>query len=115
MFFFSSISVVFLYFTLFAAKSVPKARFILVLSIHLCFLLLYLLVVDVLVVLHEFVYGAIWREFDYAVGNGLYELVIVACEYDIALKLHEIVVESLNALEVEMVGWCVEYETVGIL
>ena len=85
------------------------------LFIHLGALLFQLLVVDVVVILHELVDCSVWSQLYDAVCHGLYELVVMAAEEDVALESYEVVVESLNALEVEMVSWCVEYETVGIL
>ena len=66
------------------------------LDIHFCLLLLYLLVVDIVIVIHEFVDSAAWSEFDDAVRHRLYELMVVGSEQDVATELYKIVVESLD-------------------
>ena len=68
----------------------------------------------ILVIFHQFVDGARWSQFDDAVGHSLYELMVVTGKDDITLKLHQVVVEGLDAFEVEMVGGSVENEAVGI-
>ena len=50
----------------------------LVLCIHLLLQLLDLRVVDVVVIIHELVDGAVGRKLYYAVRDGLYELVVMA-------------------------------------
>ena len=61
---------------------------------------------DVFVVFHHLVDDAIRSEFDDAVGDGLDELVVVTAEEHIAFIELQVVVECLDALEVEMVGGC---------
>ena len=85
------------------------------LIVHFLLLLLNLSVVDVVVVVHQFVNGAVGSQFDDAVGNGLDELMVVAREQNITLELHQVVVESLDAFKVKVVGGSVEYKTVGVL
>ena len=70
---------------------------------------------DVFVVFHHLVDDAIRREFDDAVGDGLDELVVVTAEENVAFIELQVVVECLDALEVEMVGGGVEDKAVGIL
>ena len=72
--------------------------------IHAGFLLLDLLVVDVVIVVHQLVDGAVGREFDDAVGDGLDKLMVVGSKQNVSLELNKVVVESLNRLEVEVVG-----------
>ena len=84
-------------------------------AVHSVFLFLDGIAADVVVVLHELVDDAVRREFDDAGCYGLDELVVVAGEEDVALEELEVVVEGLNALEVEVVGGCVEDEAVGVL
>lgn len=84
-------------------------------GIHLVFLLLYEVVVDVLLVWHELVNRAAGCEFDDTVAYGLNELVVVAGEQNVALEGDKVVVQCLDRLQVEMVGRRVEDETVGIL
>ena len=84
-------------------------------SVQLRATLLYALVGDVVVVLDALVDDAVWREFDDAVGNGLYELVVVRRHQDYALEVNQSVVERLNGFEVEVVGRRVENHTVGVL
>ena len=70
---------------------------------------------DILIVRHELVDSTLGRELDDTVGNRLDELGIVGGEEDIALESHEVVVQSLNRLQVEVVRRCVEDEAVGVL
>ena len=65
-------------------------------GVHLLFLLLDAVVVDILLVWHHLVDGAVGREFDDAVANGLNEFVVVAGEEDVALEGDEVVVQCLN-------------------
>ena len=73
-------------------------------GIHLVFLLLYEVVVDVLLVWHELVNRAAGCEFDDTVAYGLNELVVVAGEQNVALEGDKVVVQCLDRLQVEMVG-----------
>ena len=84
-------------------------------AVHSLFLLLDGIVADVVVIVHELVYDAVWREFYDACGNSLDELVVVRAEQDVTLEELEVVVESLDALQVEVVRGCVENETVRVL
>ena len=84
-------------------------------SVHPGFLFLDLLVVDVVIILHELINGAVRGELDDAVGDGLDELMVVRSKEDVTLELHEVIVESLNALQVEVVRGSVEDEAVGVL
>ena len=70
---------------------------------------------DVFIVLHHLVDDAIGSELDDAVGHGLDELVVVTAEEYVATVELQVVVERLDALEVEVVGGGVEDEAVGIL
>ena len=70
---------------------------------------------DVFIVFHHFVDDAVGGQFDDAVGHGLDELVVVAGKEDISLIEFQIVVECLDALEIEVVGGRVQNEAVGIL
>ena len=40
---------------------------------------------------------------------------VVGCKQDITLKLYQVVVESLNGLQIQMIRRCVKYEAVSIL
>ena len=71
-------------------------------------------VVDVVFVAHEFVDGAVGREFDDTVGHGVDKLVVVRGEEDVAAEALQVVVESLDGLHVQVVGGGVEDEAVGI-
>ena len=92
----------------------PYANFV-PLGVKLCFLRFDGFIVDVVIVGHQFVDGALRRQFDDTVCHGVDELVVVRGEEDIALKLDEVVVESLDALEVQMVRGRVENQAVGVL
>ena len=85
------------------------------LFVHPCFLLLYLVIIDVVIVSHELVDGALWSELYDAVGHSIDELVVVGSKEYIALKGNKVVVERLNGLKVKVVGRRIENETVGIL
>ena len=85
------------------------------LTIHPRSHLLDLVAGDVFIIFHHLVDDAIRGELDDAVGHGLDEFVVVTAEEHIALVELQVVVECLDALEVEMVGGCVEDEAVGIL
>ena len=63
--------------------------------------LLDVLVIDILVVFHELVDGSVGSQFDDAVGHGLDEFVVVAGKEDVALEVHQVVVEGLDAFQVE--------------
>ena len=84
-------------------------------TVHSLLLFLNCIAADVFVVLHQLVDGAVGSQFDDAGGYGLNELVVVATEEDVALEKLEVVVECLNALQVEVVGRGVKDEAVGIL
>ena len=81
-------------------------------SVHPVFLFLDGLVADVFVVLHEFVDGADGSQLYDACRNGFNELVVVRAEKDVALEKLKVVVEGLNAFEVEVVRVCVENEAI---
>ena len=83
-------------------------------AIHAGFLLLDGIVVDVVVILHQLVDGAVRGEFYDTVGHGLDELMVVAGEEYVALEGDEIVVEGLDTLQVEVVGGGIQYQAVGI-
>ena len=85
------------------------------LRVHPFLLLLDLGIIDVVVVVHELVDGAFGRKLDDAVGDRLDKLMVVAGEDDVALKLNQVVVESLDGLQVQVVGGRVEDEAVGVL
>lgn len=70
---------------------------------------------DVLIVWHQLVDCTTWRELNDAVGYCLDELMVVAGEEHVAFERDQIVVESLDALKVEVVGGGVEDEAVSIL
>ena len=84
-------------------------------SIHASAHLFDLVTGDVFIVFHHLVDDAIRSQLDDAVGNGLNELVVVTAEEDIAFIELQIIVECLDALEVEVVGWGIEDKAVGIL
>ena len=66
-------------------------------AVHSLFLFMDGIAADVVVVVHELVDDACWREFDDAGCNGLDELVVVAGKEDVALEELEVVVEGLDA------------------
>ena len=70
---------------------------------------------DVVVILHQFVNRAFRSKFDYTVGHGLDELMVVAAEEYVALESGKVVVERLDAFEVEVVRRCVEDKAVCVL
>ena len=72
------------------------------------------LIADVIFVVHEFVDGAVGREFDDAVGNGVDELVVVRREENVSAVELQVVVAGLDALHVQVVGRCVKDQAVGI-
>ena len=84
-------------------------------AVHSLFLFMDGIAADVVVVVHELVDDACWREFDDAGCNGLDELVVVAGKEDVALEELEVVVEGLDAFQVEVVSGCVENEAVSVL
>ena len=84
-------------------------------AVQFLFLFLDGLAADVFVVLHELVDDAVWCEFDDACGDGLDEFVVVVGEEDVALEELEVVVEGLDAFEVEVVRRRVEDKAVGVL
>lgn len=65
---------------------VMKGRQGLVLGVHLGFLLLDGIVMDVLIVRHELVDGACRSEFDDTVGYSLDEFMVVRTEENVALE-----------------------------
>ena len=85
------------------------------LRIQLGFLFLDGLVVDVVIVGHQLIDGTLRCQFDDAVGHRVDELMVVRGKDDIALELYQVIVESLDTLEVEVVRGCVEDEAVGVL
>ena len=84
-------------------------------AVHLSLLFFDGFVVDVLIVRHQLVDGAGWCQFDDAVCHGVDKLVVVAGEENVALECHQVVVESLDAFQVQVVGWGVENQAVGVL
>ena len=84
-------------------------------AVHLVSLFLYLLIVDVFVIRHELIDDATRCELYHSVCHGLYEFVVMTREEDVALEQSQVIIESLDTFEVEMVGGRVEDETVGIL
>ena len=85
------------------------------LFVHPCLLLLYLVIIDVVIVSHELVNGALRSELYDAVGHSIDEFVVVGSKEYIALEGNEVVIEGLNGLQVKVVGRRIENETVGIL
>ena len=85
------------------------------LVIHLLFLCLDVLIVDVVIIAHQLVDSALWSELDDAVGHGVDELMVVRCKQNVTLKLNQVVVECLNRLQIQVVGWGVEDKSVSIL
>ena len=73
------------------------------LRIHLRLLLLYLLVVDILIVSSELVDGTLRSKLYDAVSHGVDELMVMAGKDNVALEVYQIVVECLNAFQVEVV------------
>ena len=69
-------------------------------TIQLFLLSLDLLVVDIVIVGHQLVDGALRCQFDDTVGHGIDKLMVVRGEEDITLELDEVVVEGLDRLEV---------------
>ena len=49
-----------------------------------------------------------------AVGDGLHELVVMAGEQDVAFEQLQVVVESLDAFQVQMICRSVQNKTVGV-
>ena len=98
----------------FAVTLSAKSSFIL-LCVHLFFELLDLVAHDVVVVIHEFVNGTVGGKFDDTISNGLDKLVVMAGKEDIALVLLQVVVECLDAFQVQVVGGSVQDKAVGIL
>ena len=74
----------------------------------------YLLVRDVVVVVHHLVDDAVGRELDDSVADRLDELMVVARHEDDALEILKGIVEGLDRLEVEVVGGRVEHEGIGV-
>lgn len=52
-------------------------------------------------------------DLDNAVGHRLHKFMVVRSEEHVGLKLHQTIVDRGDRLEVEVVGWLVEYEDVG--
>ena len=73
-------------------------------AVHLFFLFPDGLAADVFIVFHQFVNGADWRQFYDAGCNRLDELVVVAAEKNVSLEKLEVVVESLDAFQIKVVG-----------
>ena len=67
--------------------SVPVAILSVSSMVHFLFEFLDVLVADVIIVVHQFVDGAVGREFDDARGYGLNELVVVTGEEDVSLEI----------------------------
>lgn len=63
--------------------------------IHFCFLFLYAVVEDIVVVGHQLVDGALWSQLYDAVSHSVYKLVVVRCKENVALERYKVVVESL--------------------
>ena len=85
------------------------------LFVHPCLLLLYLVIIDIVIISHELVDGALWSELYDAVGHSIDELMVVGSKEYIALEGNKVVVECLNGLQVEVVSRRIKDETVGIL
>ena len=74
----------------------------------------YSFIAYIVVVAHHFVYACFGPEFDNAVGCCLNELMVMWCKEDVTFIGDEIVVEGLYAFQIEVIGRCVEYKTVGV-
>ena len=86
---------------------------IFLIPVHSCFKLLDVVASNVLVVFHHLVDNAVGGELDDAVGYGFDELVVMAREQDVAFEQFQVVVESLDALQIQMVCRSVQNEAVG--
>ena len=69
---------------------------------------------NVLVVFHHLVDNAVGSEFDDTVGYGFDKLVVMAGEQDVAFEQLQVVVESLDAFQIQMICRGVQNETVGV-
>ena len=88
--------------------------FQLLIAIHTSAKFLDVVACDVFVVLHHLVDDTVWSELDDTVRNGLDELVVMRSEEHITLIELQVVVERLDRFEVQVVGWSVENQAVGI-
>ena len=73
------------------------------LLVHLFLEFFDLIIIDVLIVIHQLVNGALWCQFDDAVCHGLDKLVVMTRKEDVAFERHQIVVKCLNTLQIQMV------------
>ncbi|CDB70671.1 unknown [Bacteroides cellulosilyticus CAG:158] len=59
---------------------------------------------DVFVIFHHLINNTIRSQLDNTVGNGLYELVVMRREKDIALIRLQVIIECLDGLQIKMIG-----------
>ena len=71
-------------------------------------------IVNIILVIHQFVYDAVRSKFNDAVCHSVDKLVVVTCKKYVPLESLQVVVEGLDGLHVQMVGRRVKNQTVGV-
>ena len=82
--------------------------------VHFSFQLLYLLVVNVIIVIHEFIDSAGWRKLYDTICYSLNKFVVMRRKQDVSSIRFQVVVECLDRFQIQVVGRSVQNQTVRI-
>ena len=69
---------------------------------------------DIVIILHHLVDDSVGRQFNDAIGHGLDELMVVRSKKDVSLVNLQVIVESLDGLQVQVVGRRVQNKAIGV-
>ena len=86
-----------------------------ILPVQLLLQRLYPGIFQVLIEGHQAIDNASWSQLDHAIRNRLHERMVMGCQQDDALILGTLFVETLNTLEVEVIGWLIQQDHIRIL